>query len=140
MPKKSSTSVVTVGPKKCRPLLLQVMVFSPESGYKFEVVVECQCSPENDQIWKLVFDLYKQQPGQTEFVQIVHVSFTAGADKEQSAIAQMAVSGVSQSQSRALTAKVFPATKKLEGNPAPSPALKQEVHDAMQSAVVSLDT
>ena len=138
MPKKSSTNVVTVGAKVCRPFLLQVMVFSPESGFKFEVVVERQCSPENDPIWKLVFDLYKQAPGQ-DFVQIVHVSFTAGAPVEQQAIAQMAANGLTQAQSRALTAKVFPAAKKLEGVPAPSDALKQEVHDAMQSAVVAVD-
>lgn len=120
-------------------MLLQVMVFSPESGYKFEVVVECQCSPENDLIWKLVFDLYKQQPGQTDFVQIVHVSFTAGAPNEQNALAQIAANGVTPAQSRTLAAKVFPATKKLEGVPAPSAAVKQEVHDAMQSAVVAVD-
>ena len=35
-----TASVVKIGPKRCRPFLLQVMVFSPEAGYKFEVVVE----------------------------------------------------------------------------------------------------
>lgn len=140
MPKKSSASsasVVKIGPKVCRPFLLQVMVFSPESGYKFEVVVERQCSPENDPIWKLVFDLYKKEAG--EFVQIVHVSFTAGAPAEQQAISQMASNGVSQAQSRALAAKVFPATKKLAGVSAPSEALKKEVREAMRSAVVAVD-
>jgi hypothetical protein len=34
------TSVVKVGEKKCKPFLMEVMVFSPEAGYKFEVLVE----------------------------------------------------------------------------------------------------
>jgi hypothetical protein len=142
MPKpstRSSASIVKVGRKACRPFLLQVMVFSPESGYKFEVVVERQCSPENEAIWKLVFDLYKKETGQGDFVQIVHVSFTAGAPTEQKAIAQMATDGVSPAQSRTLAAKVFPATKKLAGVTAPSEALKKEVREAMRSAVVAVD-
>ncbi len=36
----SSISVVPIGTKVCKPFLLEVMVFSPESGYKFKVVVE----------------------------------------------------------------------------------------------------
>ena len=54
----SSISVVPIGAKVCKPFLLEVMVFSPESGYKFKVVVERSCTPEADPIWKLVFDLY----------------------------------------------------------------------------------
>jgi hypothetical protein len=139
MPKASTASVVKVGPKVCKPFLLQVMVFSPESGYKFEVVVERQCTPENDPVWKLVFDLYKKQPGETAFVQIVHVSFTAGAPNEQQGIARMATDGVSQAQSRALAAQVFPVTKKLENVTAPSDALKKEVREAMRSAVTAIE-
>jgi len=37
-------STVFVGSKACRPFLLEVMVFSPESGYKFEISLEYQCA------------------------------------------------------------------------------------------------
>ena len=36
----SSISVVSTTGKPCKPFLLEVMVFSPESGYKFKVIVE----------------------------------------------------------------------------------------------------
>ena len=75
----SSISVVPVGAKKCKPFVLQVMVFSPESGFKFEVLVEKDCSASNDPIWKLVLDLYKKQATGSDFDQIVHVSFTEEA-------------------------------------------------------------
>ena len=73
----SSTNVVPVGTKICKPFLLDVMVFSPESGYKFHVSVERDCTPTADAIWKLVFDLYKVVAGQPD-VALVHVSFTSG--------------------------------------------------------------
>jgi hypothetical protein len=44
----SSTSVVQIGTKVCKPFLIEVMVFSPESGYKFKVLVERSCPPEAD--------------------------------------------------------------------------------------------
>ena len=56
---KSSISVVPIGKKVCRPFLIEVMVFSPEAGYKFKVIVERSCTPEADALWKLVFDLFK---------------------------------------------------------------------------------
>ena len=35
----SRVSVVPTGSKVCKPFLLEVMVFSPEAGFKFKVVV-----------------------------------------------------------------------------------------------------
>jgi hypothetical protein len=52
-----SGSVVKVGPKKCKPFIFEVMVYSTEAGYRAEVVVEKGCSATNDAIWKFVFDL-----------------------------------------------------------------------------------
>ncbi len=79
------------------------MVFSPEAGYKFEVVVEKACTPENDPIWKLVFDLYKRK--RDGFDQIVHVSFRAGTAQESAGVQRMALEGVSDKQADLLTGR-----------------------------------
>ena len=133
----SSTKVVPIGPKICKPFLLDVMVFSPESGYKFHVSVERDCTPTADAIWKLVFDLYKVVAGQPD-VALVHVSFTSGTPVEQQTIQNMAAQGVNQAQADKLIKKVYPAAKAVAGNKNPSPQQKQAIHDAM-SSVVNLD-
>ncbi len=133
----SSTNVVPVGTKICKPFLLDVMVFSPESGYKFHVSVERDCTPTADAIWKLVFDLYKVVAGQPD-VALVHVSFTSGTPVEQQAIQNMAAQGVNQAQADNLINNVYPAAKAIAGNTSPSPAEKQAIHDAM-SSVVNVD-
>ena len=133
----SSTSVVPLGTKICKPFLLDVMVFSPEAGFKFHVSVERDCTPTADSIWKLVFDLYKVVPGKPD-VALVHVSFTSGTPVEQKALQNMATQGVAADQADALVKKVYPATKAIVGNNNPTPAQKQAVHDAM-SQVVNLD-
>ncbi len=134
---KSSTSVVPIGKKVCKPMLLEVMVFSPESGYKFKVVVERTCTPQAEAIWKLVFDLYKVTGGQE--VQLVHVSFTAGAPVEQQAIEAMANQGITEAQSDVLVNEVHPAAKAIAGVATPTPAQKKRLHDAMQKAVTAVD-
>ena len=133
----SSTSVVPIGPKVCKPFLLDVMVFSPESGYKFHVSVERDCTPTADAIWKLIFDLMKVVPGQPD-VALVHVSFTSGTPVEQQAIQNMAAQGVTQAQADKLINNVYPATKAIAGNANPTPEQKQAIHDAM-SSVVNVD-
>lgn len=133
---QSQTSVVPAGPKICRPFLLDVMVFSPESGFKFNVSVERDCTPTADSIWKLVFDLYKVVEGSPD-VGLVHVSFTSGTPVEQQAIQGM-VSGVKPEQADVLVNNVYPATKAVAGNPNPTPEQKQAIHDSM-SQVVNLD-
>jgi hypothetical protein len=133
----SSTSVVPLGPKICKPFLLDVMVFSPEAGFKFHVSVERSCTPTADAIWKLVFDLYKVVSGQPD-VALVHVSFTSGTPVEQQALQNMATQGVAPAQADAIVNTVYPATKAIVGNQNPTPEQKQAVHDAM-SQVVNLD-
>ncbi len=132
----SSTSVVPIGDKVCRPFLLEVMVFSPESGYKFKVLVERACTPEADPIWKLVFDLYKVT-GSSE-VQVVHVSFTSGTPVEQKGVQLMASAGVKPAQAEILTTEVHPAAKAIVGAKKPTAAQKKRLHDAM-TKVVTVD-
>ncbi len=132
----SSISVVPIGAKVCKPFLLEVMVFSPESGYKFKVMVERSCTPEADPIWKLVFDLYRVTGGQE--VQIVHVSFTTGTPVEQKAVQGMAAEGVKPAQADILTNEVHPAAKAIEGVKKPTSKQKQQLHNVMKK-VVSVD-
>lgn len=135
----SSISVVPVGAKKCKPFVLQVMVFSPESGFKFEVMVEKDCSASNDPIWKLVFDLYKKQATGSDFDQIVHVSFTSGTTAEQQGIQSMVSQGVSSGQADVITNQVYPAAKALDGVQNPTDQQKQALHQALSQAVTSVD-
>lgn len=132
----SSISVVPVANKICKPFLLEVMVFSPEAGYKFKVMVERSCTPEADPIWKLVFDLYRVKDGNE--VQVVHVSFTTGAPVEQKAVQQMASDGVKPEQATILIDEVHPAAKAVEGVAKPTKKQKQQLHDAM-AKVVNVD-
>lgn len=134
---KSSTSVVPIGKKVCKPFLIEVMVFSPESGFKFKVVVERSCTPNAEAIWKLVFDLFEVTNGQE--IQIVHVSFTAGAPVEQQAVQKMADEGVTEPQADVLINEVHPAVKDVAGVPKPSPTQKKRIHDTMQKAVTAVD-
>jgi len=130
-----TASVVKVGPKRCRPFLLQVMVFSPEAGYKFEVVVEKACTPENDPVWKLVFDLYKQK--RDGFDQIVHVSFRAGTAEEGDGVKRMALEGVSEKQADLLTGPVYDAAKTLEGVSTPTPQHKETIRKTMSKVATA---
>ena len=129
---KNSISVVPTGKKICKPFLLEVMVFSPESGYKFKVIVERSCTPQADAIWKLVFDLYRV--GTTE-VQLVHVSFTAGTAVESKTIELMASEGVKPEQAEVLVNEVHPAAKDIEGVAKPSPKQKERLRKAMAHVV-----
>jgi hypothetical protein len=129
----SKISVVSIGRKVCRPFVLEIMVFSPEAGYKFKVHVERSCTPEADELWKLVFDLF-QLTGRDE-VQVVHVSFTAGSPVEQNAIQQMAALGVNAQQSDVLLRQVFPAARELKPGRPPTTSQKKALKNAMAGVV-----
>ena len=133
---ESSISIVPIGKKTCRPFLLEVMVFSPEAGYKFKVVVERSCTPEAVALWKLVFDLYRVA-GSNE-VQLVHVSFTTGTPVQEKAVQRMVSEGVKPDQADVLVTEVYPASKAIVGVPKPTPAQKKKVRQAMEK-VVNLD-
>jgi hypothetical protein len=136
-PAAGTASVVKLGAKQCKPFLLQVMVFSPEAGYKFEVMVERSCTPENDAIWKLVFDLYRQNQ-QTSFDQIVHVSYRAGTAEEATGVQRIAAQGVSSAQADQLVGPVFNAAKQLEGVATPTPGQREQIRQEM-SRVTTLE-
>jgi hypothetical protein len=36
----ATSTTITTAQKKCKPFILRVMVFSPESGYKFSIEVK----------------------------------------------------------------------------------------------------
>ncbi len=125
----SSISVVPIGDKTCKPFLLEVMVFSPEAGYKFKVVVERSCTPEADAIWKIVFDLFKVEDAKE--IQLVHVSYKAGTPVEKKAVQAMAVNGVTPGQAKVLAEKVHPAVKAVAGKPKATKAEKQKINGAL---------
>lgn len=128
----TNLSVVPIVPegKICKPFLLEVMVFSPESGFKFKVIVERSCTPTADPIWKLVFDLYKIVDDKE--VQIVHVSYTAGTPVESQAVASMAREGVKPEQATVLVQDVHPAARAVAGKTTPpTTEQKEALHGAM---------
>jgi hypothetical protein len=109
----TNISVVSIGKKKCKPFVLDVMVFAPEAGFKFEVSVEKSCTPTADALWKLVFDLYKKNAA-GQFDQIIHVSYRAETPVEAQVIERTAAEGVTAEQADLLVNKVHPAVKSLE--------------------------
>jgi hypothetical protein len=126
--------VAVQGRKKCKPFILEVMVYSPHSGYKFEVSVERGCSAQNDSIWKIVFDLYKKKLTGNDFDQIVHVSYRGLNAQENAKIAGM-IDGVSEDQVDALVDKVHPAAVAFSKDP--SSTNKAKVEAAMQKVANS---
>src|SRR6185369_11311751 len=93
----SGNVVLTTGPKKCKPFIFEVMVYSPEAGYKAEIVIERGCTATNDAVWKFVFDLYKKKANGQGFDQLVHVSYRALTKAENAAVVGM-IDGMSDAQ------------------------------------------
>jgi hypothetical protein len=133
----SNISAVATGPKKCKPFLLEVMVSPPQGSFKFELTVEKGCTPDNDPIWKLVFDLYKKVNNQ--FTQIVHVSFKAGSATEKQGIKSIAVDGITEKATDVATKEVMPVAQQLDGQPA-TPAINAQLKQGMSKiATVQLE-
>lgn len=133
----SNVSVVTTGPKKCKPFLLEVMVSPPQGNFKFELIVEKGCTSNNDPIWKLVFDLYKKV--NNSFTQIVHVSFKAGSENEKKGIKSIAVDGITEKATDVATKEVMPVAQQLDGQTA-TPTLNAQLKKGMSKiATVQLE-
>src|SRR5438094_7199826 len=128
-----SARVVRVEAKKCKPFILDVMIYSPESGHKAVVSIERACTPTNESIWKFVFDLYKKKAASDEFDQLVHVSYRGLNSAENEAIAGM-VNGLSDSQADQLPA-LHEASKEFAANP--SDANKTAVTSAAKNVVTN---
>ena len=130
-PTSPSGSVVKIGAKKCKPFIFEVMVYSPEAGYKAEITVERGCTPTNDAVWKFVFDLYKKQATGTGFDQLVHVSYRALNQQENAAVIGM-IDGLTDAQADALPA-LHDAAKTFSDNPSPDnqKAVLGKAHDVV---------
>ncbi len=130
-------SVVPTTEKLCKPMVLEVMVFSPESGFKFKVIVERSCTPQADPLWKLVFDLFEVETkaGVTNETQLVHVSYTTSTPVEAQAVELMATEGVKQPQATVLIDEVHPAAKAVAGSTKPTAAQKNALKTSMQKVV-----
>jgi hypothetical protein len=124
----------TSGPKRCKPFVLEVMVFAPSSGFKIEVLIEKSCTPQAEAIWKIVFDLYKKQATGSGFDQLVHVSFTGGTPVEQKGIEATAANGINDKQADVIVNEAGPAVLDLKNvgtmTPAQLEAAKKEIKTA----------
>jgi hypothetical protein len=128
-----SASVVKVGKKKCKPFILEVMVYTPESGFKAEVVIERGCTANNDSVFKFVFDLFKKKASGDGFDQLVHVSYRPLNAQENAAIAGM-IEGLNDDQLDKLP-DLHEASKEFHANP--TPKKQQAVTDAAQTVVTA---
>ena len=127
-------STITTGGKKCKPFLLRVMIFSPESGYKFTIEIQKACSSSNEAIWKLLFELYKKIDG--EFEEVVSVEFVAGDPNDIKKVAAITEDGMKRPQVRAFRDNVYPLVKPFadSGKP-PSAADKKKIDASVQKAI-----
>ena len=126
-----TASVVKIGPKKCKPFILEVMIYSPKSGFKADVVVERGCTADNSSVWKFVFDLYKKNAAGTGFDQLIHVSYRGLTPAENAAIAGM-IDGMTDAQTNQLPA--LNAASEAFNN-APTPANQAAVSQAAKNVV-----
>ena len=132
----ASTTTVTTGGKKCKPFLLRVMVFSPESGYKFTIEVQKACSIKNEPVWKLLFDLFKKIDN--EFVEIISVEFVAGDPNDIKKISAITDEGMKKGQVRAFRDDVFPLVKPFGDNgKKPTAEEKKLIDNTMKKALNS---
>lgn len=115
----------------CTEIYLKVMIYSPETGYKFDVTVHRTCFPT---AWSIIFNLYKKID--KEFVQLVGVEFKAEKKEQQKAIADIRDNGVNMLQSRAFRTKVYPAVKELGDGDEPTEAERAKVDKEMSKAIL----
>jgi hypothetical protein len=125
---------LTTGPKKCKPFIIEVMVFAPQSGFKIEVNIEKSCTPEADAVWKIVFDLYKKKKTGEGFDQLVHVSFRGGTPVEQKGIEATAANGINDKQADVIVNEAGPAVFELKDAATMSPQELQSVKNEITTA------
>lgn len=131
-----TVQTVQVETKKCRPFSLEVFVGVPETGYRFQLLVEKACSEDNDPIWKLVFDLYKKNDAEA-WDQIVHVSFRGVDPKERQGIENLSIRGLSGETATIITKEVHPAAKAVAVAPKPTASETERLNKALSRAAVS---
>ncbi|MEP7253030.1 MAG: hypothetical protein ABI683_11645 [Ginsengibacter sp.] len=127
-------STITRGIKKCKPFLLRVMIFSPESGFKFTIEIQKACDSNNEAVWKLLFDLYKKIDD--EFQQVVSVEFVAGDPNDIDKVAAITDEGMTRPQVRAFRDNVYPLVKPFSDSlKPPSAADKKKIDTSVQKAI-----
>lgn len=128
-----ASTITTVG-KKCKPFLIRVMVFSPESGYKFTIEIQKACTSTNEAVWKLLFDLYKKFDN--VFEEVVSVEFVAGDPNDIDKIAAITEEGMTRAQVRAFRDNVFPLVKPLaDSGKKPTDNEKKKIDETMKKAI-----
>lgn len=129
-------STITTGAKRCKPFLLRVMIFSPESGFKFTIEIQKACNSNNEAVWKLLFDLYKKIDG--DFQEVVSVEFVAGDPNDIDKVAAITDEGMTRPQVRAFRENVYPLVKPFadSGKP-PTAADKKKIDAGVQKAINS---
>ncbi len=127
-------STITTGVKKCKPFLLRVMVFSPESGFKFIIEVQKACTSQNEEVWKLIFSLSKRIEG--KFVDLVAVDFVSGDTNDITKIAAITDEGMTRAQVRAFRDNVFPLVKPFaDTGKEPDDPAQKKIDKAMKAAL-----
>jgi hypothetical protein len=109
------------------------MVYSPEAGYKAQIVVERGCTATNDSVWKFVFDLYKKQATGDGFDQLVHVSYRALTKEENAAVIGM-IDGLTDAQADELP-NLHSAAKDFSDDP--NDTTKTKVLNAAKNVVTA---
>ena len=127
----------TITANKCTPFILKVMVFSPESGYKFTIEVQKACTSDNGAVWKLLFDLYKKDVNASTFTPLVSVEFVAGDTNDIDKIATITDEGMKRPQVRAFRDEVYPLVKPFADNGATPTAVEQQTIDAAMKKAVN---
>jgi hypothetical protein len=129
-------TTITTGGKKCTPFLLRVMIFSPESGYKFTIEIQKACTSQNEPVWKLLFDLYKKIEG--DFQEVVSVEFVAGDTNDINKIAAVTEEGMKRAQVRSFRDDVFPMVKPFgDLGQKPNAEQKKKIDASMKKALNS---
>jgi len=130
----ASSTTVTTGGKKCKPFLIRVMVFSPESGYKFTIEIQKACTSQNEAVWKLLFDLYKKIDNQ--FEEVVSVEFVAGDPNDIKKVAAISDEGMKRPQVRAFRDNVFPLVKPFgDSGEKPTAEEKKTIDENVKKAI-----
>lgn len=128
-----ASTITTIG-KKCKPFLIRVMVFSPESGYKFTIEIQKACTSQNEPVWKLLFDLFKKIDN--VFEEVVSVEFVAGDPNDIEKIAAVTEQGMTRAQVRAFRENVFPLVKPFgDTGKKPTEAERKKIDETLKKAI-----
>jgi hypothetical protein len=123
--------------RTCRPFSLSIMVYSPQSGYKFEIEIEKNCTAMNEAEWKFVFMLSKKNEASGELELLVQIKFKASTPEEAQGIAAITKTGLTESQFNVVNHDIYPLTKSwVDEARNPTPPEKQKFDTSMRKIVL----